>query len=132
MNRLNAIFRLSLAALCGAAAMFAWFTWIEWKSERETLVRSSDMVLADVEQARAELHAEGVYWFTGSREDARQLEGIIELLEPSLSPFYLAVEGFDGFALVSAQHPDFDNGWMSLRGVEQTLSEKIMQRGEQQ
>lgn len=123
MNRLNTIFQLFVAALCGAAAMFAWFTWIEWKSERETPVRSSDTVLVDVEQARAGLHAEGVYWFTGSREDARQLEGIIDLLEPSLRPFYLTVEGFDGFALVSTRHPDYDNGWMSLRETERTLIE---------
>ena len=131
MNRWSTFFQPAIAAFCGAAAMFAWFTWIKWKTERETPVRSSEMVLADVEQARSGLHAEGVYWFTGSREDARQLEGIIEILEPSLRPFYLTVEGFDGFALVSAQHPDFDNGWMSLRSVEQTLSENIMQRGEQ-
>lgn len=117
-------FSVLLVMAFGAVAMFSWFTWIESTSKRETPVRSSDMVLSDVEHARAELHAEGVYWFTGSREDARQLEGIIELLEPSLNPFYLTVEGFDGFALVSAQHPDFDNGWMSLWETEQILMER--------
>lgn len=119
------LFLSLFAALLGAAAMFAWFTWIECKSEREIPVRSSDLVLADVEQARAELRAEGVYWFTGSREDARQLEGIIGLLEPSLRPFYLAIEGFDGFALVSARHPNFDSGWMSVRNAEAILRNQI-------
>jgi hypothetical protein len=115
------LFSTLFVAFLGAVAVFACFTWIEWKSERETSVRSSDMVLADVEQAIVELRAEGVYWFTASREDARQLEAIIDLLEPSLHPFHLRVHGFDGFALVSAQHPDFDNGWMSLRETENSL-----------
>lgn len=131
MNHLNAIFRITVPVLCGAAAMFVWFTWIEWESERETPVRSSDMVLVELEQAKAELRTDGVSWFTGSHEDADQLVGLVGLLEPSLRPFLLRIDGFDGFAIVSAQHPDFDNGWMSLRGVEKALSKSIERIREQ-
>jgi len=128
MNHLNAIFRIIVPVLCGAVAMFTWFTWIEWESEREYPVRSSNMVLVEVEQARAKLRTDGVYWFTGSHEDADQLDGIVGLLEPSLRPFILRIEGFDGFVIISAQHPDFDNGWMSIRNTEEVLRRQIPSR----
>lgn len=123
MKRLNTIFRLSVAAFCGAAAMFAWLTWIEWKSERTIHVRPPNVVLAEVDSARSALNEDGVFWSLETLQNTVQVKDIVALLEPNLRPFVMLVEGFDGVAIVSPAHPNFDDGWMSLHKTERTLIE---------
>lgn len=114
--------RVVIAFVFGFAGAELLHIWREKAGQHVAPLRPYALVMVDIGHAIPELVGNGVYWFDGSFEDARQLNDIVKVLQPNLMVSVMKVKGIPDIAIINAQHSIFGNGEMLLREVEEKLT----------